>query len=155
MSKKNKSNLASLIRERAQNPDFQPHNIVEDSTRLADETIPSSREPALPRDHEPSRAHDPATIEPTNHGQPESQVTRSRAPALPPHNRSPNTSAYRRTLHRTSTYLATKTKDQLRTLVFNERTSEEDILREALNLLFENRKLPQIAFLEAPSRKNK
>jgi hypothetical protein len=39
--------------------------------------------------------------------------------------------------------------------VFNERTSEEDILREALDLLFANRGLAQIAFLEAPSRKNK
>jgi hypothetical protein len=64
-------------------------------------------------------------------------------------------SPYRRKLTRTATYLAPQAKDQLRALSFNERTSEEDLLREALDMLFEQRGLPAIAFLGAPSRQQR
>jgi hypothetical protein len=66
---------------------------------------------------------------------------------------SPSVSPYRRDLKRVATYLMDPAKDQLRVLCFNERTSEEDLLREALDLLFKQRGLPQIAFQGAPSRK--
>jgi hypothetical protein len=56
---------------------------------------------------------------------------------------------------RTATYLAAQAKDQLRALSFNERTSEEDLLREAIDMLFKQRGLPTIAFLGAPSRQQR
>ncbi|OYW53120.1 MAG: hypothetical protein B7Y80_17650 [Hyphomicrobium sp. 32-62-53] len=58
-------------------------------------------------------------------------------------------------MSRTATYLAAAAKDQLRAICFNERTSEEDLLREAIDMLFQQRGLPTIAFQGAPSRQQR
>lgn len=184
MSKTNKakSSLASVIKERAQRPDFLPKSFIEDNTRLAEETHPRSPEPTHPRDHAPALpASEPAPIQAPESGTSEtSALSRSRAPTHPrtyaqtvlsaraeeiqdllpqpqPHapafQRAPSLSPYRRELKRAATYLTEPAKDQLRVLCFNERTSEEDLLREAIDMLFTQRGLPPIAFLGAPSRK--
>jgi len=171
---KSKSSLANVIKERAQRPDFLPKSFIEDSTRLAEETIPCSPEPA-PAD---PRAQKTKTFEPVQSH--EYTHPNSRAPASPrsyahvvlstddpqeefmlstrgyaPTKSSGTESPYRRKMTRTATYLAAPAKDQLRAICFNERTSEEDLLREALDMLFKQRGLPTIAFLGAPSRQQR
>lgn len=184
MSKTNKtkSSLASVIKERAQRPDFLPKSFIEDNTRLAEETHPRTHEPKHSRDHAPALpASEPAPIEVSQPGPGNTlALSRSRATTYPRtyaqavlsaqaeeitdlmpqvQNRAPasqhapSLSPYRRDLKRAATYLTEPAKDQLRVLCFNERTSEEDLLREAIDMLFTQRGLPQIAFHGAPSRK--
>lgn len=181
---KSKHSLADMIKERAQRPDFLPKSFLEDNTRLAEETLPrdgasaspSSQEPAHPRAYQiPAKTPDPQmSAESTGTGARASARPRAYAQAvlnqldsLPlgshdPVQQGPETSTaatsvspYRRDLKRVATYLLDPAKDQLRVLTFNERTSEEDLLREAIDLLFEQRGLPQIAFAGAPSRKSR
>jgi|GEM_PF-6850569 len=157
-NKKNKTSLASRIKERAQNPDYQPHNFVEDSTRLADETIPRSHVSALasptPTAHSAPKA--PVTVPSQNLApqEPNTELARQRANARPvTRSRTTETvSTYRQKMNHAGTYLDDQPKEQLRTLCFTERTSEEDLVREAINFLFADRGLPQNAFLGAPSR---
>lgn len=181
---KTKHSLADMIKERAQRPDFLPKSFLEDNTRLADETLPrdnastisSSPDPAHPQENRVS-------VKPPDH-QVASETTgsASRAPTHPrayaqailndldslslsahePVQQGAQTSTgatsvspYRRDLKRVATYLLDPAKDQLRVLSFNERISEEDLLREAIDLLFQRRGLPQIAFQGAPSRKSR
>lgn len=185
MSRNNKSkhSLADMIKERAQRPDFLPKAFLEDNTRLADETLP--RDGALTSPTSPDPAHPQASQgqATTADLKTSAEITNSdaRAPAsprayaqavlndldsvsLPSHQaeKGPQQSAlattvspYRRDLKRVATYLLDPAKDQLRVLSFNERTSEEDLLREAIDYLFQQRGLPQIAFAGAPSRKSR
>lgn len=180
---KTKTSLAHVIRERARSPDFLPKSFIADNTRLADETLPRTPETAASETHAPTRPlSQPAPSAVTEQGAREGATdsssqaptrTRSYAQAVisaqaseiealaataqsgpaPAPQPSPSISPYRRDLKRVATYLTDPAKDQLRVLCFNERTSEEDLLREALDMLFKHRGLAQIAFHGAPSRK--
>lgn len=179
---KSKSSLTNVIKERAKSPDFLPKSFIEDSTRLAEETHPRAREPLAPRSPEPPlpdpraqktkafapvQSHEythPGFREPASsrsyahvvlstEGPQEEFMLPTRGYALTP--TSGTESPYRRKMTRTATYLAAQAKDQLRALSFNERTSEEDLLREAIDMLFKQRGLPTIAFLGAPSRQQR
>lgn len=177
MPKPTKPSLANVIKERAQRPDFLPKSFIEDNNRLADETLTSSHASTLPREDALTRerAHINDTAVPAMDGQ--GSVSRTGAPTRPRSyakavldemasdlyptppaaemSLSPTISPYRRSLKRVATYLADPAKDQLRVLCFNERISEEDLMREAIDMLFKQRGLPQIAFQGAPSRKSR
>ena len=181
---KSKSSMANVIKERAQRPDFLPKAFIEDNTRLADETHSRSHVPTLSSDHAPTiplaqkiassaaetilpddltHAREHAPTRPRTYAQ---AVLNAQADELggfvPVAKTQSKTnlsaakqSPYRRDLKRASTYLADAAKDQLRVLCFNERTSEEDLLREAIDMLFQQRGLPTIAFQGAPSRQQR
>lgn len=186
MSKTNKtkSSLASVIKERAQRPDFLPKSFIEDNTRLADEAHSRSHAPAHSSDRaptlplsqniassasetipseDPTHAREHAPTRPRTHAQAvlnaQADEPRDFVPAAKTqsttHLSAAKQSPYRRDLKRASTYLADAAKDQLRVLCFNERTSEEDLLREAIDMLFKQRGLPTIAFQGAPSRQQR
>lgn len=181
---KSKHSLADMIKERAQRPDFLPKSFLEDNTRLADETLPRDGASASPSSPEPAhpQAYQGLAKTPDPQVSAESTGTATRASASPrayaqavlndwdsvplpshqpvrqgpqPSTAATSVSPYRRDLKRVATYLLDPAKDQLRVLSFNERTSEEDLLREAIDLLFKQRGLPQIAFAGAPSRKSR
>lgn len=176
---KPKSSLANVIKERAQRPDFLPKSFIEDNTRLADEIASRPLAPLQPRSHDPAHppiagetppassplASDAAALSSTRgpararsyaqavltHQATEPPISVPRMPETPAP--ASSISPYRRDLKRVATYLSDPAKDQLRVLCFNERTSEEDLLREALDMLFKQRGLPEISFQGAPSRK--
>jgi hypothetical protein len=176
---KSKSSLANVIKERAQRPDFLPKSFIEDNNRLAEEKHSPTHELTHSQDHAPAHpAPAPARSEGSQSGSMATSSTRAPTPPrsyaqavlsaqaeeiqefLPQSkpretssNRGPSLSPYRRELKRAATYLTDPAKDQLRVLCFNERTSEEDLLREAIDMLFTQRGLPPIAFHGAPSRK--
>jgi hypothetical protein len=179
---KSKSSLANVIKERAQRPDFLPKSFIEDNNRLAEEKHSRTHELTPSQNHAPALpASTPSRNEGSQSGTSGStSVSSARAPTHPrsyaqavlsaqaeeiqeylpqsqppatSSNRGPSLSPYRRELKRAATYLTDPAKDQLRVLCFNERTSEEDLLREAIDMLFTQRGLPPIAFQGAPSRK--
>lgn len=181
---KSKSSLANVIKERAQRPDFLPKSFIEDNTRLAEETPSRAHAPALSSDRAPQRpdAQSAPTATSQHSASEGSTPPGTHAPAhprsyaqavlnaqgdevqdfMPPPKSQPSASLaapslspYRRALKRAATYLAEPAKDQLRVLCFNERTSEEDLLREAIDMLFKQRGLPAIAFQGAPSRQQR
>lgn len=181
---KSKHSLADMIKERAQRPDFLPKSFLEDNTRFADETLPRDADPTRPLSPDPARQQTHqgpaqsldqqvsagitgsgprADVRPRTYAHAvlndlDSLILPSHEPVqqgLPPSTAATSVSPYRRDLKRVATYLLDPAKDQLRVLCFNERTSEEDLLREAIDLLFQQRGLPQIAFQGAPSRKSR